>query len=64
MPRRSKLTDEERIAAVQEYLEGKGSYATIAKRCDTARTWQRVRIPPKALQAIQRVIPFVQEQVR
>jgi transposase-like protein len=32
MPRRSKLTDEERIAAVQEYLEGKGSYATIAKR--------------------------------
>ena len=32
MARRSKLTDEERIAAVQEYLEGKGSYATIAKR--------------------------------
>ena len=32
MPRRSKLTDEERIAAVQEYLEGKGSYAAIAKR--------------------------------
>ena len=32
MPRRSKLTDEERIASIQEYLEGKGSYATIAKR--------------------------------
>ena len=32
MSRRSKLTDEERIAAVQEYLEGKGSYAAIAKR--------------------------------
>lgn len=32
MPRRSKLTDKERIAAVQEYLEGKGSYAAIAKR--------------------------------
>ena len=29
MPRRSKLTDEERIAAVQEYLEGKGRYAAI-----------------------------------
>ena len=32
MSRRSKLTDEERIAAVQEYLDGKGSYAGIAKK--------------------------------
>lgn len=32
MSRRSKLTDEERIQAVQEYLDGKGSYMTIAKR--------------------------------
>lgn len=30
MSKRGKLTDEERIAAVQEYLEGKGSYMTIA----------------------------------
>ena len=32
MPRRSKLTDEERIAAVQEYLKGEGSYHSIAKK--------------------------------
>lgn len=32
MPRGSKLTDEERIAAVQEYLDGKGSYAAIARK--------------------------------
>lgn len=32
MSRKSKLTDEERIAAVQEYLEGKGSYRAIAKK--------------------------------
>ena len=32
MSRRSKLTDEERIAAVQEYLDGKGSYEIIAKK--------------------------------
>ena len=29
---RRKLTDEERIQAVQEYLSGKGSYASIAKK--------------------------------
>ena len=32
MSRRSKLTDEERIAAVQEYLDGKGSCGSIAKK--------------------------------
>ncbi len=32
MSRGSKLTDEERIAAVQEYLEGRGSYEAIAKK--------------------------------
>ncbi len=32
MSRGSKLTDEERIAAVQEYLDGKGSYEGIAKK--------------------------------
>ncbi len=32
MARKSKLTDEERIAAVQEYLDGKGSIAEIARR--------------------------------
>lgn len=32
MSRRSKLTDEERIAAVQEYLNGEGSYHSIAKK--------------------------------
>ncbi|MBR6476278.1 MAG: transposase [Lachnospiraceae bacterium] len=32
MSRRSKLTDEERIQAVQEYLDGKGSYEAIAKK--------------------------------
>ena len=32
MSRRSKVTDEERIAAVQEYLNGEGSYHSIAKK--------------------------------
>ena len=32
MSRRSKLTDEERIIAVQEYLDGKGSCKAIAKK--------------------------------
>ena len=32
MSRRGKLTDEERIRAVGEYLEGKGSYRAIAKK--------------------------------
>ena len=32
MPRKSKLTDEERMQAVQEYLDGKGSYNAIAKK--------------------------------
>ena len=29
---RGKLTDEERIAAVQEYLKGEGSYTSIAEK--------------------------------
>ena len=32
MSRRSKVTDEERIAAVQEYLNGEGSYHSIARK--------------------------------
>ena len=32
MSRRSKLTDEERIQVVQEYLAGKGSYITLSKK--------------------------------
>jgi transposase-like protein len=32
MSRRSKFTDEERITAVQEYLDGKGSYHSIANK--------------------------------
>ena len=32
MSRRGKLSDEERIEAVQEYLEGKGSYRSIARK--------------------------------
>lgn len=32
MSKRRKLTDEERISAVQEYLKGKGSYITIADK--------------------------------
>ena len=32
MSRRSKVTDEERIEAVQEYLNGEGSYHSIAKK--------------------------------
>ncbi|MBR6925339.1 MAG: transposase [Oscillospiraceae bacterium] len=32
MSRKSKLTDEERMAAVQEYLAGKGSTKAIAKK--------------------------------
>lgn len=30
MSRRNKLTDEERIAAMQEYLNREGSYSSIA----------------------------------
>ena len=32
MSRRGILRDEERIEAVQEYLEGKGSYRSIARK--------------------------------
>ena len=32
MSRRSKITDEERMAAVQEYMNGEGSYHSIAKK--------------------------------
>ena len=32
MSKRNKLTDEERIAAVQEYLNGNGGYESIAKK--------------------------------
>ena len=32
MSRGSKVTDEERITAVEEYFYGKGSYAEIAKK--------------------------------
>lgn len=32
MSRKGKLTNEERIQAVQEYMEGKGSYAVIAEK--------------------------------
>lgn len=32
MSRKGKLTSEERIQAVQEYMEGKGSYAVIAEK--------------------------------
>ncbi len=32
MSRRSKLTDEERISVVQEYLNGEGSYRSIARK--------------------------------
>ncbi len=32
MKRKVKLTDGERIKAVQEYIEGKGSYAVIAEK--------------------------------
>ena len=32
MSRRCIITDEERIAAVQEYLNGEGSYRSIAKK--------------------------------
>lgn len=32
MSRRNRLTDEERIAAVQEYINVEGSYRSIAKK--------------------------------
>ena len=32
MSRNSKLTDEERIMAVQEYLNGEGSYNSISRK--------------------------------
>lgn len=35
--RNTKLTDQERIAAVKEYLDGKGSCSAIAKKYDIAR---------------------------
>lgn len=37
MSRRSKLTDEERIAAVQEYFDGKGNYKTIGEKYRVSR---------------------------
>ena len=43
MSRGSKLTDEERIAAVQEYLEGRGSYEAIAKKYNLCKNkWDRI----------------------
>lgn len=44
MPRGSKLTDEERIAAVQEYLDGKAGYETIAKKYNIGFTTMRIMI--------------------
>lgn len=44
MSRRSKLTDEERIAAVQEYLDGKGSYGSIAKKYGIALQTLRQKV--------------------
>lgn len=38
MSRRKKLTDEERIQAVQNYLDGKGSYKAIAKKYGISAT--------------------------
>lgn len=35
MSRRGTLSAEERIEAVQEYLEGKGSYWTIVNKVDS-----------------------------
>ena len=32
MSRKNKLTDEQRVKAVQEYLAGKGSYGHIARK--------------------------------
>ena len=36
-----KLTNQERIAAVKEYLDGHGSYATIARKYGIVRTTLR-----------------------
>lgn len=44
MSRGSKLTDEERIAAVQEYLEGRGSYEAIAKKYGIALQTLRQKV--------------------
>ena len=44
MSRESKLTDEERIAAVQEYLEGRGSYEAIAKKYGIALQTLRQKV--------------------
>ena len=41
MSRRSKTTDEERMAAVQEYMNGEGSYRSIAKKYGI--TYERFR---------------------
>ena len=44
MSRGSKLTDEERIAAVQEYLEGRESYEAIAKKYGIALQTLRQKV--------------------
>lgn len=44
MSRRNKLTDEERIAAVQEYLNGEGSYSSIARKYGIDRKLLRMLV--------------------
>ncbi|MCR5541919.1 MAG: transposase, partial [Ruminococcus sp.] len=38
MTRKVKLSDEERIAAVQEYLDGKGSFRSLAMKYGVSYT--------------------------
>lgn len=39
MPRNAKLTDEERMSAVQEYLDGKGTLPGIAQKYGVSYTF-------------------------
>lgn len=44
MPQKTKLTNEERISAVQEYLDGKGGYETIAKKYNIGVTTMKIMV--------------------
>ena len=44
MSRRNRLTDEERIAAVQEYINGEGSYQSIANKYGISKKRSRMLV--------------------
>lgn len=55
MSKRNKHTDEERIQAVQEYLEGKGGYCTIARKYHIDNNYFRqlvIRVQTEGIESI------------